>query len=115
MQGNRMTDKEVEKNIEKTVRAVADAAKKKEAEERKKRGGLQSPAVSLRIVARALWSEWRQLIHQGDGGLGEIHGLWNIMFREMEALANLEKVVAETGDGGSDFRPVKGFEQYGEA
>ena len=105
-----MADK---KDIEKAVRAVADAAKKKESEERKKRGGLQSPAVSLRIVARALWSEWRQLVLQGDGGLGELHDLWNIMFREMEALTNLEKVVAEAGDSGSDFRPVRGFEQYG--
>lgn len=110
-----MTDKEVEKDIEKTVRAAADAAKKKEAEERKKRGGLQSPAVSLRIVARALWSEWRQLILQGDGGLGEIHDLWAVMHRELEALTNLERVVAEAGEQGSDFRPVVGFERYGEA
>ena len=105
-----MTDK---KDVEKAIRAFTDAGKKEAAE--KKSGELQSPAVSLRIVARGLWGEWRQLIYQGDGGLGEIHDLWNTMHREMEALTNLEKVVAETGDGWSDFRPVRGFERYGEA
>lgn len=104
--------REKEKEIKKAVSALVDKAKE-EAVKREKKGLLQDPAVSLRVVARALWSEWRGLILQGSGGLGEIHDLWNIMRNEMEALTNLERIVAEAGGEGSDFRPVKGFEKYG--